>query len=562
MDNAIVRRQLELIQRYSSQLHRAMEDGSFYRQSFLRRRAKVRRITRLYRKLIGPLGPAKLHTALAAAGTLAILASCTALTGGQPPTVSFVDAAVQVVAGQSVTFTAQALDPEERDILYTWSVDGLEQAGFSGPTFDYLFNVTEDRDFLIAVSVSDGRNDPVTEEITVQVQVLDGSGAGGQSQFGAPVTGISLGSGWTFAGMPGFADLDGDGDPDLHFAGLATALYNYGDYDYYSLTDPYNPSFRIVDNDGGSLVAGVAEPLTGLPAVETVNQTLTLGSGEGYVYSRLNTRPAFGDVDGDGDLDAVVQTSYVIAGEGYYPAEFQQLRFFENTGTDTAPQFNTPVVVPIQGDTGDTGSLYLYGGLTAADVDGDGDVDFLGLGGVNDYSNDPPIDVFGLVFVENVEGALRVATPAWLVSAQDLYAEGDDSAEYLSDSAVLDIDGDGDYDLVVALVGDYDAFSPTDPTYGAYYSKFRVFPNEGTAQEPDFAVSSVVVNQSGLGASVEVVEIGDLYRPIAIAADVDGDGDIDIVTGVRHSILGDSGVPSFFQGSMIRYTENRDIDFQ
>lgn len=557
MDNAIVRRQLELIQRYTSQLHRSMEDGSYYRQSFLRRRAQVRRVTRLYRKLIGPLGPAKLHTALAAAGTLAILASCTALTGGQPPTVSFVDAVVHVVAGQSVTFTAQALDPEESDIQFTWSVDGEEQSGFTGPTFDYIFNATEDRDFTVAVSVSDGRNDPVTEEITVQVQVLDGIGADGQTLFGAPVTGISLGTDRTFAGAPGFADLDGDGDADLHFAAIPTDLVE-GDYDIYNSTDPNNPTFYRVGNSAGSLTTGEAFALTGLSAVEAVNAYLTLGNNEEYVFDRVNTHPAFADVDGDGDLDAVVQTSYVIDRYGPYLVEFKRLRFLENTGSASAPQFSAPSGIPIEGDTGVTGGVFLYGGLTPVDIDGDGDLDFIGLGGVNDPYDETSVYVFGVLFVENVSDSLRVATPDWLIGYSGLYAYGEDATEYLSDSAFMDVDADGDYDLVVALVGDSSAFSSTD----TYYAKFRVIPNQGTAAVPDFVVADVAVNQGGLGDSIEVTAIGDLYRPLAIPADVDGDGDTDLVTGVRHSYSGDSGTSANYQGTIIRYTENRDIDFE
>jgi hypothetical protein len=390
-------------------------------------------------------------------------------------------------------------------------------------------------------------------------------GAGGQILFGEPVTGVSLGTERTFLTIPSAADMDGDGDLDLFYPAVPVTVSTTPSGNYYESEDPNSAGFYVLENDGGTLVDGAGQTLAGLLAVEDVFDDLYLnGSASAtYIDYRINGGLSFGDVDGDGDLDVVALALYERTSEGTYLAA-QVLRFVENTGSGTSPSFASPVVVPYAlaaGGSSDTATTYLYSHLTPADIDADGDIDFVGVGAVNDYTASSA-GFSGLVLVENREGTLVIVDPDWQIEAtSDLYARDGDYSEHLSDAAFLDFDGDGDLDLLVAIVGAYYRYDPTDPLF----AKFRLFENTGTASAPSFNTDSSDVNPGGLSASIEVTGLGDLYRPLAVPFDLDGDGDLDIVTGVRHAYTGYRGVytyGSYAGGTVIRYTENRDIDFQ
>ena len=129
---------------------------------------------------------------------------------------------------------------------------------------------------------------------------------------------------------PTLGDLDGDGDLDL-------------------VVGEFNGTLRSYQNIGTAGSAqyaeqtGAANPFAGIDV-------------EAY------SAPTLGDLDGDGDLDAVV-------GEG-----FGTLRFFKNTGTAGAPQYveQTGAANPFTGiDVGN------FSTPTLGDLDGDGDLDLI-----------------------------------------------------------------------------------------------------------------------------------------------------------------------------------------
>src|SRR6185295_2833939 len=125
---------------------------------------------------------------------------------------------------------------------------------------------------------------------------------------------------------PTLADLDGDGDLD-------------------ALVGESSGNAVFFENTGTASAPAFAAPMTnpfGLADVGSYNA------------------PALGDVDGDGDLDALV-------GEDSGNAVF-----FENTGTASAPAFAAPMTNPF--GLADVGS---YGAPALGDVDGDGDLDVL-----------------------------------------------------------------------------------------------------------------------------------------------------------------------------------------
>ena len=254
--------------------------------------------------------------------------------------------------------------------------------------------------------------------------------------------------------------------------------------------------------------------------------------------------PTFGDIDGDGDLDAL-SVSY---------ASPDQILFAENTGTKTAPAFAAPVANPfgIQPATGQATFPAI------ADLDGDGDADLLLI----DERYEGGAFINTLTYFENTGSATAPAFGAGQELRDDL-PEG----VYLN-AAIADLDGDGDADLLLArYYGDGPYFlentssggtisfaSATADVFGltsagveneyptvadldgdgdldiltttiayssnGYATDYRYYENTGTATEPQFGTG--VVDPFGLSAGQPDILFG------ASLADIDGDGDADL----------------------------------
>ena len=125
----------------------------------------------------------------------------------------------------------------------------------------------------------------------------------------------------TNVARPVFVDLNSDGNLDILNASFSAAP------DFYR-------------NDSDALFAPVADsenPLDGMSAVIS---------------------PTFGDIDGDGDLDAFLAAN-------------NSIRYLENTGTVAAPNFAAPIENPF----GLSGFIDFEGSFSLVDIDGDGDLD-------------------------------------------------------------------------------------------------------------------------------------------------------------------------------------------
>ena len=232
------------------------------------------------------------------------------------------------------------------------------------------------------------------------------------------------------------------------------------------------------------------------------------------------------DFDDDGDYDLLLG--------GYYG----QLNYYENTGSATAPAFGTHQVNPF-GLT----SAYQFVFVTAADLDDDGDLDVLAgeyygqfkyyenLGSANaplfaaptanpfglagsgyitmpnlvDLDDDGDFDLLvgqtgAFAYIENTG---TVTSPAFGTPVNDPFGFVF-SSQYFAHPTTADLDQDGDFDLLVS----------------EYYSNYKYYQNAGTAAAPQFA---------GAQANPFNITGGVADNIFSQLVDIDDDGDFDLI---------------------------------
>jgi Ca2+-binding RTX toxin-like protein/uncharacterized protein (DUF2141 family) len=294
-----------------------------------------------------------------------------------------------------------------------------------------------------------------TRSLTLIVEEGTGLGLGGIGGLEAltgnanPFGGIHVGQ----RSMPAFFDLDGDGDLDL------VAGERYGTL--------------LAWRNTGTAAAPVFTALTG-----SANPFNGIDAG-------FYTTPAFVDLDGDGDLD-------LVSGERY-----GTLLAWRNTGTAVAPVFTalTGTANPFNGFDVGARSAPAF-----VDLDGDGDLDL--VSGESDNG--------ALVVWRNTGTA---AAPAFTPLTGSANPFNGLSVGGVSTPAFVDLDGDGDLDLVT----------------GEFFGTVRAWQNVGTATAPVFSALT------GSANPFNGIDIGSFSTPAFV--DVDGDSDLDFVLGTATGTL-------------------------
>lgn len=272
------------------------------------------------------------------------------------------------------------------------------------------------------------------------------------------------------------ADIDGDGDLDILGAardGNEVAWWENGTIHRNALYPAESPVDNAVsgaygveaadlDMDGDMDMVGVA---AGSGQVAWWQNT----AGDGSAWSKVTVDGSFGgaraattaDVDGDGDLDVLASGINANA-----------IAWWENLNGDGSSWQEHSVV------NGFTGAFW----VDAADIDRDGDVDVLGAAAFGGNT---------AAWFENMDGSGTSWSQTTLSNTFQL-AVGIHAA---------DVDGDGDQDILGA-------------SFGAF---------------PSGAGGRVVWWENGAGWTLHPVDNSYLGAVGVYSGDVDGDGDIDVV---------------------------------
>ncbi|MFV1981146.1 MAG: FG-GAP repeat domain-containing protein, partial [Rhodothermia bacterium] len=299
--------------------------------------------------------------------------------------------------------------------------------------------------------------------------------------------------------IPVFADIDGNGTQDLFVAVLGGAfdpnrtsadnfyfLPNRGDNTFELKSERYLytldvgtesfPALADIDADGDLdlFVANKIDPYDRRRANVYILENTGGATNPSFIMSgrqelspSFHYAPEFGDLDADGDLDLLMGTWN------------KGISFYRNNGSPESARF----------DLVDEAYVTLTRGSnttpTLADIDGDGDLDLFSgesSGTINFYRNEgsPTQPRFELVTdrLDDIDVGRR------------------------SVPVLVDLDGDQDFDLVIG--------SETGETF--------VYRNEGTSTMHHFLLDQEATISLPVFATPEL-------------ADLDGDGDLDIVSG-------------------------------
>lgn len=370
--------------------------------------------------------------------------------------------------------------------MYPFEIRGLDGAAHAYP---FAGGFVQPRPQLVDLD-NDGDADLVVDEGGRGLSYFENVGEGGPGH----------GFAWRSDGLDGIApgtwfrmgDLDDDGDPDLITQGAS------GRVRYYRNT-------------------GTAENATFTLAADELMQT----NGIDPVTNEDTSIPALVDIDGDGDLDFL-----------HGQADRGHITFFRNDGVSGGLPQLTLITVDFEGIevfeesptceepvSGGRGSLHGANALAFVDLDDDSDFElFWG-------------DFFArsLYFFNNTGSA---ADPEYALISEVFPLDEPLTSGGYNTSFFGDVDEDGDADLVIGILGGL--CSSIENKFDNLY----FYENAGTPSDEQYTLRSERL--------IEGVDLGE--RAVPVLADVDGDGDLDMVIG---------NDPLGLLGSQLAYYENK-----
>lgn len=319
--------------------------------------------------------------------------------------------------------------------------------------------------FLFADLNGDGKIDLVTDDSSSGMKYYENDGTREVPTFVLKASPMRDDSGNPmfagFASVPAFADIDGDSLPDFFSNNSADGSINY----YSNVGTKTKPQFRFITSSyqGITIIGDSCYRGGTVPAKRSDH-----GAG---AYG-------FGDADGNGTQDLLIGDLFST-----------RIFYLSNQGTARAAQLHcTPGPFPPDGSLLTDG----FNQPTLVDIDADGDLDLF-VGALVAM----PSHTFW--FYENTGTA---SAPVFQLRSRDYLSMVDVGRE--ARPALVDIDGDGDMDLVV----------------GSLEGQLTFFRNDGTRQSPAFTLADTAFGH-----------IGGSFTYAPAFGDIDGDGDQDLVLG-------------------------------
>ena len=331
----------------------------------------------------------------------------------------------------------------------------------------------------------DGDPDLLAEELYSRVRIYLNEPADGRPHFTLAEDTLR-----TSEGQPLFADrqnilnvtdLDCDDRLDL-FLGRVDGTVSR--YEASAVDDQGLPRFRLVTDrfENIEIIGQIGQP--GVEGTTPLIPNVPGGALPNGSLHGANTL-AFADLDGDGDQD-------LLWGDFFEPS----LLLIENTGTCERPNLRTPPrAFPPDNPVSTSG----YNAPALADLDADGDLDFL-VGVLGGAFNANRSTIENLLYYEHTERGYQLQTERFL-GMLDVGSE--------STPALGDFDGDGDADLLVANKLDPDSLQT---------SYVVCLENVGSAEEPAFQLA-------------DTLALPEAYHYAPATGDLDGDGDPDLILG-------------------------------
>ncbi len=341
-----------------------------------------------------------------------------------------------------------------------------------------------DQDLIIAGWIND-------EEFTKETSLYLNDGKGNYTKsFGTPFQGVQFGS-------IAIADVDGDGDQDVHIAGKTNptaasaslyindgnGIFSETNEDVFDKLKGCASSFVDVDGDGDQdfFLAGIKEDFFGIAKlyVNDGNGNFSIKDDSTF-YGAVDPALSFADIDGDNDQDLLLTGTHSPASP---PFVLSHIYLNDGAGNFSLKE-NTPF------------PPCLGGSVTFADIDNDNDKDVL----ITGYKQDPIEYIADLYRNDGTGNFTLIENPAF-------------QAVSLSSVDFADIDGDNDQDLIIS--------GKNNPT--AITRSTRLYTNDGNGNfNTVFNVPFEDVSFSALG-----------FR------DVDRDSDPDLViTGWTNDGIG------------------------